>query len=158
MNFTNIMHIAFYTDQMDEMIDFYVNKLGGKVKASVKYEVYLNRDDRPVMQAIAKKTLDKLFNVYIELAPMQFIELFPADEKQKPHTEFNEHIGYSHYAFIVEDIYDTRKVLERNGVVFDTDISKGPSETYQMWTHDPDGNKFEIMQYTENSIQIISHT
>ena len=118
MNFTNIMHIAFYTDQMDEMIDFYVNKLGGKVKASVKYEVYLNRDDRPVMQAIAKKTPDKLFNVYIELAPMQFIELFPAEENQKPHTEFNEHIGYSHYAFIVEDIYDTRKILERNGVVF----------------------------------------
>lgn len=29
----------------------------------------------------------------------------------------------------------------------------GQSETWQMWIHDPDGNKFEIMQYTDKSLQ-----
>ena len=154
MEYKSIMHVAFFTDQMDNMIDFYVNKLGGKLKTVVKYDVYLNRDDRPAMQAIAKEDPDRIFNVYIELAPLQFIELFVATKEQKPHPSFNEHKGYSHYALIVDDIYEAREKLIERGIVFDTEISKGPSETYQMWTHDPDGNKFEIMQFTKNSIQI----
>ena len=39
----------------------------------------------------------------------------------------------------------------------DTPITKGPSETYQMWLHDPDGNKFEIMQFTDKSIQVVGN-
>lgn len=154
MNYKSIMHIAFYTDKMEEMIDFYTKKLGGRLKTVVKYGAYLDRDDRPAMQAIAKKNPDKVFNAYIELAPLEFIELFPATDEQKPAVGFNEHKGYSHFALLVEDIYEVRKQLEENGVEFDTAISKGPSQTYQMWTHDPDGNRFEIMQFTENSIQV----
>ena len=52
------------------------------------------------------------------------------------------------------DIYKARDEFLEKGIELDTDISKGPSETYQMWLHDPDGNKFEVMQYTENSIQV----
>lgn len=157
MKYTSMMHIAFYTEHMDEMIDFYVNKLKGTIKSTTKYGVYINRDDRPSMQAIAKTDPDKIFNVYIELAPLQFIELFPAMDGQKEHPQFNEHLGYSHFALTVEDIYEARSELEANGIVFDTNISIGPSLTYQMWTHDPDGNKFEIMQFTDKSIQIIGN-
>ena len=32
MKFNEIMHLSFYTDQMDEMRDFYENKLGLKAK------------------------------------------------------------------------------------------------------------------------------
>ena len=154
MKFQSIMHVAFFTDRMDEMVDFYVNKLGLKKKAVVKYEVYLNRDDRPVMQKIAREDPERIFNIYIEIAPGQFIELFSADDKQKPHTKWNEHVDYSHFALLVEDIYKTREEFLAAGITPDTGISKGPSETYQMWLHDPDGNKFEVMQYTENSIQV----
>lgn len=154
MEFKTIMHIAFFTDQMEEMLDFYVNKLGLKKKVVVTYGEYLNRDDRPAMQAIAKVDPDRIFNIYIEIAQGQFIELFTANEDQKPHTEWNSHKDYSHFALLVEDIFKTKDELEKAGIVLDTDISKGPSETYQMWLHDPDGNKFEIMQYTENSIQV----
>lgn len=154
MNFQSIMHVAFFTDQMDEMLDFYVNKLGLKKKAVVKYGEYLHRDDRPAMQAVARVDPERIFNVYIEIAPGQFVELFPAGEEQKPHTQWNEHKGYSHFALLVEDIFQTREELIQAGITPDTDVSKGPSETYQMWIHDPDGNKFEIMQYTENSIQV----
>lgn len=154
MKFNTIMHISFFTDQLETMIDFYCNKLGAKLKVKVLYGEYLDRDDRPAMQKIAKVDPNRIFNVYLEIAPNQFVELFPATENQKPHPNWNEYKGYSHFALIVDDIYQTREELKAKGVEFDTDISKGPSETYQMWTHDPDGNKFEIMQYTENSIQL----
>lgn len=45
----------------------------------------------------------------------------------------------------VVSIIAMREKLEARGLVFDAPIFKGPSETYQMWAHDPDGNKFEIM-------------
>ncbi len=154
MKYNSIMHIAFYTDKLNEMIDFYTKKLGGTLKTVVRYDVYASRDDRPAMKKIAKEDPNRIFNAYIELAPLQFIELFPAYEGQKDFTEFNEHKGYSHFALIVDDIYEARKELEINGIVFDTQISKGTSETYQMWTRDPDGNRFEIMQFTPNSIQV----
>lgn len=154
MNVNAIMHVAFYTDHMDEMIDFYVNKLGFTYKYDVKYSFYLDRDDRPQLQEAAKKYPDRLFNVYIEVTDGQFIELFPAHPNQKNHTDFNEHKGYSHFAITVDDIFEVKKELESKGVEIDSAISKGPSETYQMWVHDPDGNKFEIMQFTEKSLQL----
>jgi len=152
--FQSIMHVAFFTDKMDEMINFYTEKLGGKIKTINRYSEYLNRDDRPRQQAIARTDPDRIFNVYIELAPLQFVEMFPAEEEQKPHCGFNEHKGYSHFALLTEDIFLTRKELEAKGVKAISSISKGPSETYQMWYEDPDGNRFEIMQFTENSLQI----
>lgn len=154
MKFNSVMHIAFYTEQMDEMLDFYINKLGLKQKTIVKYGIYLDRDDRPSLQMIAKKEPERIFNTYVELAPGQFIEIFTANEEQKEHTKFNAHKGYSHFALLVDDIFSAKEELIAAGVKLDTDISKGPSETYQMWLHDPDGNMFEVMQYTENSIQV----
>ena len=47
--------------------------------------------------------------------------------------------------------------MKAAGIEPDTDISKGPSGTYQQWYHDPDGNKFEVMQYTEDSWQLRGH-
>ena len=158
MLFKNIMHIAFYTDNMNEMLDYYTNKLGATIKVLSRYKIYANRPDRPQFQKIALETPEKIMNVYLELAPGQYVELFPKiDGQTKNDAKWNEQLGYSHYALTVEDIFETRKILEERGVVFDTTISKGPSETYQMWTHDPDGNMFEIMQYTENSYQVKGH-
>ena len=51
----------------------------------------------------------------------------------------------------------TAEELASRGVKPDTAISKGPSGTYQQWYHDPDGNRFELMQYTEDSYQVIGH-
>ena len=39
------------------------------------------------------------------------------------------------------------------GIEIDIEPNKGQSETWQMWIHDPDGNKCEIMQYTDLSLQ-----
>ena len=51
--FNSLMHVSFYTNHWDEMMDFYLNKLGLKLKVLVHYSVYKDRNDRPEMQKIA---------------------------------------------------------------------------------------------------------
>ncbi len=157
MEFNAIMHISFYTSQFDEMIDFYVNKLGLKQKVIVRWKDYLQHPEREAMYQMALKDPEGIFYTYIETAPGQFIELFPAYPDQKPHRSFNEDAGYSHFALTVDDIFETSRQLQERGVMPDTEISKGPSNTYQQWFSDPDGNKFELMQFTDESYQVVGH-
>lgn len=154
--FKSLMHISFYTDQMDKMRDFYENKLGLKPKIITRAKAYKGLN-RGYYSEIAETDPERIIIIYIELAPGQFIELFPKMEGQEQHDAFNQRIGYSHFSLLVDDIYQTRQDLLKAGVEMDTEISKGPSGTYQMWTHDPDGNMFEIMQYTEDSYQVVGH-
>ena len=156
MDFLSVMHVSFYTENMDEMREFYENKLGLKTKIVTKAKAYkgLNRGH---YSDLAETDPEKVIIVYIELAPGQFIELFPKNKGQEEHDSWNQRLGYSHYALLVKDIEKTRSELIERGVEIDTPISKGPSNTYQMWVHDPDGNMFEIMQYTEKSYQVIGN-
>lgn len=153
MKFNSIMHLAFFTDQFDVIRDFYETKLGCKVKMLVKNKVYLDSENER-MKRLAEDDPDGIFLIYYEIAPEQFIEFFPKMGNQGPHSEWNENLGYAHFALLVDDIYETRDELIAAGVEIDTAISKGPSGTYKMWIHDPDGNRFEIMQYTEESQQL----
>ena len=156
--FNSIMHVAFYTDKWDEMLDFYTNKLGLKIKTYVKFKEYLNRPDRKEMYERALKEPEAPFNCYIEIAPGQFIELFPKMPDQSEDTaEWNSRLGYSHFALTVDDIFESKKELEENGVFPLSKPSKGPSNTWQCGYADPDGNRFEMMQYTELSYQIVGH-
>lgn len=157
MLFNAIMHVSFYTDHFDEMLDFYMNKLDAKQKVVVRWKSYANSTNKPQFAKLAKENPEGIFYTYLELAPGQFIELFPASEAQKPHREWNEDVGYSHFALTVDDIHQTSELLVSRGLEPDTVISKGPSGTYQQWFHDPDGNKFELMQFTEESFQITGH-
>ncbi len=157
MKFNAVMHISFYTDHFDEMLDFYTKKLGLKQKVIVKWKEYRGRTDRPQMAAMAISDPEGIFYTYIEIAPGQFIELFPASPDQKPHRAWNEDIGYSHFALTVDDIFAASEELQKAGINPDTQISKGPSGTYQQWFHDPDGNKFELMQFTKDSYQVKGH-
>ncbi len=38
MKFNEVMHLSFYTEQLDVMRDFYENKLGLKAKIIMRYE------------------------------------------------------------------------------------------------------------------------
>ena len=157
MKFNSLMHVSFYTDHYDEMIDFYVNKLGLTQHVIVRWKEYKGRTDRPAMAVKAETDPEGIFYTYIELAPGQFIEIFPAREDQKPHTGWNEHVGFSHFALTVDDIFAAETEMKQAGITPDTPISKGPSGTWQFWISDPDGNKFEVMQYTDVSYQVTGH-
>lgn len=91
------------------------------------------------------------------MAPGQFIEIFPNSWPRKPNVDTKEYNGYTHFSLLVENIEETKKMFEKNGVPIDSQISKGPSETYQMWSHDPDGNLLEVMEFTNKSWQVVGH-
>lgn len=153
MEHKGLMHVAFFTDQMDVIRDFYVNKIGLKEKMVVRYKRYINgRYD--AWRKMAQIDPEGICIIYFEVVPYQFIEFFPKEDGQGEHPSFNKNLGYSHFSIEVEDIFKAKEELIASGVEIDNDISKGKSETYQMWIHDPDGNKIEIMQFTENSEQL----
>ena len=153
--FKSIMHVSFYTDQMDVMRDFYENKLGLKPKIITRFRAYKDQPDH-AFGKLAQTRPNDICIVYLEIAPGQFVELFPKFEGQGPHPKWNQNLGYSHFALLVDDIFKTREELEAREISC-TPITKGPSETYQFWISDPDGNMFEIMQYTEKSYQVVGH-
>ena len=149
------MHVSFFTDQMDAMRDFYTDRLGFKTRIVTKAKAYFGREGH--FAKLAESDPEKVIIVYLEAAPGQFIELFPKAEGQKAAPEYNSTLGYSHFSLLVDDIFEAREELAEKGVQIDTEISKGPSETYKFWIRDPDGNRIEIMQFTERSYQIVGH-
>lgn len=153
MKFNEIMHLSFYTDQMDVMRDFYERKLGLKAKIIMRYDAYKNNPQRQAWAKKAETNPTDIAYIFIELAPGQYLELFPKAENQKAHEQPDTRLGYSHFALMVDDIFQAREELVQAGVEIDIEPNKGQSQTWQMWIHDPDGNKFEIMQYTEHSLQ-----
>lgn len=153
MKFNEIMHLSFYTDNMEKMRDFYEEKLGLKAKIIMRYEAYKGQENRGLWAKKAITHPKDIAYIFIELAPGQYLELFPKNEDQLPHECPNSRLGYSHFALMVDDIFEAKEELIKAGVPIDIDINKGQSETWQMWIHDPDGNQFEIMQYTPLSLQ-----
>lgn len=154
--FKSIMHVSFFTEDMERTRDFYENKLGLKPKMIVRYGAY--KDNKASsFYAMAEKYPDEICIIYFEIAPGQFVEFFPANPLLKQRMGFNESFGYSHFALLVDDIHATREQLVAAGIDIDVEPKIGNSHTWQMWIHDPDGNRFEIMQYTDQSFQVVGH-
>lgn len=55
MKFNEVMHLSFYTDQMDKMRDFYENKLGLKAKIIMRYAAYKGKKERGAWQHVPKR-------------------------------------------------------------------------------------------------------
>ena len=66
MEFKSLMHVSFFTDQMDVMRDFYENKLGLKVKIVTRAGLYkgLNRGK---YSEVAEVDPNRIIIVYIEI-------------------------------------------------------------------------------------------
>ena len=91
MLFDSIMHVTFFCEDLKRSVAFYED-LGCRIKMAVKYRSYLDRPDHAFYRK-ALETPDDWCIVYVEVAPGQFIELFPKKEGQKKHPAFNENIG-----------------------------------------------------------------
>lgn len=57
----------------------------------------------------------------------------------------------------VDDIHKTFDEFKKVGIHVLREPSKGPSETWQFWAQDPDGNHFEVQQFTDKSYQKLGH-
>ena len=125
MLFDSIDHIAIISSDYKKAKDFYVDKLGFKVKREVERK---DRDDFII-------TLEAPNGILIEL----FIEKNPPRRVTRP-----EAAGLRHLAFRVQDIEESVEMLNKKGIETEEiriDSQNGKRMTFFM---DPDGLPLEL--------------
>ena len=143
MKIKEIGHIAFTCKDLDASIAFYTQILGLEEVFHLTYE-----------DGGTKREGDPRWIVYLKVNDGNYIELFNGQDATEEEIADGNKFNYSHFCVIVEDLKSVREEIIAKGAPIDTDLQMGPDNSYQMWTHDPDGNRIEIMQYTDRSYQI----
>jgi catechol 2,3-dioxygenase-like lactoylglutathione lyase family enzyme len=134
-----LAHLCLITNDLERIIAFYRDKLG----LTVKFR-FTAAD-----QAI--------FGVYIAAGDTTFVEFF--DQRLSvlqwggevtPLTAGNR---YGHFCLEVTGLAEFRGVLLARGVAVG-EIREGMDGSHQAWLADPDGNRIELMEYTQGSAQL----
>ena len=134
-----LAHLNFVTNDLEKIIDFYVNKLGLRVKFTLD-----NKEGKP-------------FGYYFACGDTTFLEFF--DQKMAVEVwggkveELNIGTRYRHFCLEVTGLEEFCNRLREKGVAV-SEISLGMENSYQAWITDPDGNSIELMEYTHSSMQI----
>ena len=146
MNIIGIGHMALRCNHFQETLNFYTNVLGGR-KA---FDLY---DDA-----------GNLCLTYVEIAPGQFVELFPA-----PYEGDNDQMNrsYVHICLEVDDFPKAVRKLQKNGALVTAGPKGAPAVQEPLeekepgqcgsicaFVTDPEGNDVELMQFTANSKQL----
>lgn len=107
------------------------------------------------MEAMLSPIRDKIRISYFDIGNRQFFELFDASSATISYVPGRDSLNYDHVSLVVDDIHAAHEELLSKGIPVDTPLQMGMEGTWQMWSHDPDGNKIEFMQYTDNAWQLI---
>jgi lactoylglutathione lyase len=136
---TGIAHLAFRITNLERALDFYCGRLG------FREAFRLDREGQP-----------SPWIVYLQVAPGQFLELFPGAEKtgSQPDGTF----GYNHFSLRVDDMEATLRDLSDRGLPLTGQPSMGLDNNWQYWITDPDGNRIELMQIMPDSPQAAADT
>jgi lactoylglutathione lyase len=129
---TAIAYVALRIRDIDRSLDFYVRKLGFA-------EMFrLERDER-------------LWIVYLRITDTQYLELFPGgDGKRAPGPD---QIGPNHFCLEVDDLDAAISELGDKGVSLTQAKKKAVDGNNQAWIEDPDGNRIELMQMSDDCLQ-----
>jgi lactoylglutathione lyase/glyoxylase I family protein len=128
--FTKIAHVCLYVSDLGTSVEFY-KKLGFR-----KRFVFNRNGD--------------VFGAYLEFGEGgNFIELFEDASRNGAACG-----RIAHFCLETPDLDAAMKALTAKGIEY-TPKKLGCDATYQIWLKDPDGNDFEIHQYTQNSSQIV---
>lgn len=134
-----LAHLNFVTNDLPTTIDFYVNKLGLKVKFTLD-----NEEGQP-------------FGYYFDCGNSTFIEVFDQALAAKQWggsvSELTAGTRYKHFCFEVTGLEEYCAALKRKGVEV-TPITLGMDNSRQAWIKDPDGNDIELMEYGATSLQL----
>ena len=125
MIFDSIHHIAIIASDYDKAKDFYVNKLGLKIKREVERK---EREDIIIF-------LDGGENIEIEL----FIEKNPPKRLTRPEAR-----GLRHLAFRVDDIYKSVEELKKRGIETEEIRIDPLNGKHMTFFFDPDGLPLEL--------------
>lgn len=138
-----LAHLNFVTNDLDRIVDFYVNKLGLQVKFTLN-----NQRDQP-------------FGYYFGCGNTTFIEFF--DQQMAAEVwggqvvELGPGTRYKHFCLEVTGLDEFCQALQSRGVAVSS-ISMGMDNSRQAWVHDPDGNEIELMEYGPASSQFTGQT
>lgn len=134
-----LAHLNFVTNDLERIIDFYVNKLGLKIKFTLD-----NKQGQP-------------FGYYFECGNATFIEFFDQAMAVKEWGGKMEKLSsgtqYKHFCLEVVGLDEFCATLKSRGVEV-TGISLGMDNARQAWIADPDGNSIELMEYGPTSLQL----
>lgn len=124
-------HLCFYVKDLDASVKFYSEHLGFRKMFEQHFDAY------------------DVHCVYLRIAPGQFLELFNAKQELD-----NSHASFQHLCLHVDDLQAVYEELTAKGLKM-TPVEMGMAQCYKSYLDDPDGNKIELMQLTENSLQTI---
>ena len=149
-----ISHVAYTVRDFEKSVDFYCSVLEFEKAFEIKVDEGLKEmvPDHPALAYMGKAVI-----AYLKAPNGDFIELF----RPLPNVDLTgggpnyDGMGYSHLSLVVDNLKEFAEVLQSKGVTLDSDISKGPDNTYTLWIKDPDGNRIELMEYTKESWQVI---
>lgn len=141
-------HVSFTVMDLDRTIDFYVNKLGGKLFDRTKDEgeklgryVFGNVENTYASLGIA---MVRLGNINIE-----FIQYLVPPTNLKYHGDPSI-VGSAHIAWEVDDIEGMYKKLKNEGVKFHSEVNDCIRDNELVWKwvyfRDPDNICIELTQ------------
>lgn len=156
------VHIGFNCRDLEKTIKFYEDVLGCREAFTLYYGNLIPKDPERLARIPSKQLKewerhkDEKWIVYLEWMDGYYIELFneyTAHVENKIDPKLN--YGYTHFAFVVDDIQEFHRSLLEKGAEEYIDILPAPAldGNYTMWFHDPEGNRVEVQQYTERSLQ-----
>ena len=119
---SSIEHVALFADNLEASRDFFIKFFDMRVvldnsKAPVR-GYFLANDGGSILEVI---------------------------ERPKGQTNANQRY-VCHVAFAVEDVLETRRLIEAEGLLFETDTVVDTPEFHTMFFRDPEGNRIQILK------------
>lgn len=165
-----ITHVTFTCKDFQAMRSFYRDTLGLKELFVLPYNDAILKGFEKAGYCVDGLHSGDVWIVYLEVAPRQFVELFNLPYNGENNTQ-NE--GFHHFCLRVENIVEAARELESKGVQlwngprwFRNPVQgaypehpmeagcQGQCGSLAFYIQDPEGNEIEIMQYTEDSLQV----
>lgn len=161
---TGISHAAFKCKDLDASLHYYKDVLGGELAFVMLYSEFYEFKKKEA--EAAGKELDPVywnaFGIYGDKPWIKyvkfgsvFVELFDAGIATELRPGDEGFLNFQHLALEVDDIKGFTETIRGKGAPIDDEPAIGLDFTWQMWSHDPDGNKVEFMQYTDKSYQVV---
>ena len=160
-------HLGFNCKDLENTAQFYKEILGCTEKFTMYYGD-LVPEDRPERYAglpretveLYRRNKDVKWFIYLEWMDGFYIELFNDLDAHIDNPYRPENYGYTHFAFVVDDIHAFHRELLGKGAASCIEREPEPSldNNYCMWIHDPEGNRMEVQEYGAHSMQIYGKT